>query len=158
MRARLTRRIAVTLAFASGLGVAAAFAADEPGNVIKYRQAYMRANGAHIAMIGAVAKGEISWTDELVDHAHALHEQSQHLLRLFPEGSGKGATDVESVALPAIWEKWGEFEQAAQRFEQESAKLLEVAEAGDMAALGQQLGALGKDGCGGCHETFREKK
>ena len=27
-----------------------------------------------------------------------------------------------------------------------------------MAAIGQQLGALGKNGCGGCHETFREKK
>jgi cytochrome c556 len=157
MRARLTRRIAVTLAFASGLGAAAAFAADEPGNVIKYRQAYMRANGAHLTMIGAVAKGEVSRTDELVGHAHALHEQSKHLLRLFPEGSGKGATDVESVALPAIWEKWGEFEEAAQGFESASAELVEVAEGGDTAALGQALGSFGKDACGGCHETFRQK-
>ena len=155
MRARLLRPTVAALALASGLGAAAAFAADEPGNIIKYRQAYMRANGAHLTMIGAVAKGEVSWTDELVGHAHALHEQSKHLLRLFPEGSGKGDTDVESVALPAIWEQWGEFEQAAQKFEQESARLVEIAESGDIAALGPQLGELG---CGGCHETFREKK
>ena len=57
-----------------------------------------------------------------------------------------------------IWDKWSEFEAAAKKFEAESAKLAEVAQGGDMAAIGQQLGALGKKGCGDCHETFREKK
>jgi cytochrome c556 len=137
---------------------AAAFAADEPANIIKYRQAYMKANSGHITMIAAVVKGEVSWTDELAGHAHALHEQSKHLLRLFPEGSGKGDTDVESVALPVIWEQWSEFEEAANAFEAESGKLVEAVESGDQAAIARQLGALGKQGCGNCHETFREKK
>ena len=137
---------------------AAAFAADEPANIVKYRQAFMKANGAHITMISAVVKGEVSWTDELAGHAHALHEQSQHLLRLFPEGTGKDDTEVKSAALPVIWERWDEFQQAAQSFEQESAKLVEVAESGDQAAIAQQLGAMGQQGCGNCHETFREKQ
>jgi cytochrome c556 len=136
----------------------AAFAADEPANIIKYRQAFMKANGAHITMVAAMVKGEVSWTDELVGHAHAMHEQSKNLLRLFPEGTGKGDTEVKSAALPVIWERRDEFEQAARAFEQESAKLVEVAEAGDQAAIAQQLGALGKQGCGNCHETFREKQ
>lgn len=143
---------------ASSLG-AAAFAADEPANVIKYRQAFMKANGAHITMIAAVMKGEISWTDELAGHAHAMHEQSKHLLRLFPEGTGKGDTEVESTALPVIWEKWSDFETAANTFQEESGKLVEVIDGGgDPAAIGAQLGALGKNGCSGCHDTFREKK
>lgn len=162
MRARFIRRTAVALAFASGLGAAAAYAADEPDNIVKYRQAFMTANGAHLTMIAAVVKGEVSWTDELVAHAHALHEQSknlnQHLQQLFPEGTSPGDTEVETAALPTIWEKWGEFEQAAQSFETASAELVEVAEGGDMAAIGQQLGNFGKEACGGCHETFREKK
>ncbi len=158
----MARLTAAGLALAAGLAAAAAFAApafaaDEPANIIKYRQAFMKANGAHITMIAAVVKGEVSWNDELVGHAHAMHEQSKHLLRLFPEGTGKDDTEVKSTALPAIWEKWSEFEQAAQAFEAESGKLVEVAESGDMAALGAQLGALGKQGCGGCHESFREK-
>ena len=161
MRARLIRRTAVALAFGCGLGAAAAFAADEPANLIKYRQSLMTANGAHLTMIAAVAKGEISWTDEVAGHAHALHQQSMglnaHLQQLFAEGTGPGATEVETRALPAIWEKWGEFEQAAQNFETESAKLLEVAEGGDTAALGQALGSFGKNACGGCHENFRQK-
>jgi cytochrome c556 len=157
MLARFPGRLAAGFGLAAGLGAAAAFAADEPGNIIKYRQAYMKANGAHITMVGAVVKGEVSWTDELTGHAHALHEQSKHLLRLFPEGTGKDETEVKTAALPVIWEKWSEFEQAAQNFETESGKLVEVAESGDQAAIAQQLAALGKNGCGGCHETFREK-
>jgi cytochrome c556 len=137
---------------------AAAFAADEPANVIKYRQAYMSANGGHITMIAAVVKGEVSWTDELAGHAHALHEQSKHLLRLFPEDSGKGDTEVQSAALPVIWEQWSEFEEAANAFEAESGKLVEAVESGDQTAIAQQLGALGQNGCGNCHETFREKQ
>ena len=137
---------------------AAAFAADEPANIIKYRQAFMSANGAHITMFGAMVKDEVSWDDELVGHAHALHEQSQNLLRLFPEGTGKGDVEVDTRALPVIWERWDEFQQAAEAFEQESAKLVEVAEGGDAAAIAQQLAALGRQGCGNCHETFREER
>jgi cytochrome c556 len=161
MRACLTRRIAVALAVASSLGAAAAYAADEPDNIVKYRKAFMDANGAHLTMIAAVVKGEVSFTDEVAAHAQALAEQGKlltaNLQQLFPEGTGKG-DGPDTAALPVVWEKWSEFEQAAQTFEQESAKLAEVASGGDMAALGQQLGTLGKEGCGGCHETFREKK
>jgi cytochrome c556 len=156
-QSRVWGAIAVAGALAATLG-ATAFAADEPANVIKYRQAFMQANGAHITMIAAVVKGEVSWTDELAGHAHAMHEQSKHLLRLFPEGTGKGDTDTKSAALPVIWEQWSEFEEAAAAFETESGKLVEAVESGDQAAIGQQLGVLGKQGCGNCHETFREKE
>jgi cytochrome c556 len=161
MSARLTRRIAVALAFASGLGAAVANAADEPANIVKYRKAFMDANAAHLTMIAAVVKGEVSFSDDVAAHAHALAEQGEllnaNLQRLFPEGTGKGS-EVDTAALPVIWDKWSEFEQHAQKLEEESAKLAQVADSGDMAALGQQLGAIGKLGCGGCHETFREKK
>ena len=146
---------------AAALGTAA-FAADEPANIVKYRKAFMDANGAHISMIAAVVKGEVSFTDDIATNAQALAEQGKlltaNLEQLFPEGTAKGETGEKSAALPVIWEKWGEFEQAAQRFEEESAKFAEVAQGGDMAAIGPALGALGKQGCGACHETFREKQ
>ncbi|HSA80595.1 MAG TPA: cytochrome c [Geminicoccaceae bacterium] len=162
MLRRFTGRIvATTLVLATGLGAAVAFAADEPANIIKYRKAFMSANGAHITMVAAVAKGEVSFTDEVAEHAHALAQQGKllatNLNLLFPEGTGKGGAD-ETAALPVIWEKWGDFEAAAKTFETEGAKLAEVAESGDVAAIGQQLGTFGKNACGGCHETFREKK
>ena len=140
---------------------AAAFAADEPANIVKYRKAFMDANGAHITMIAAVVKGEVSFGD-IATNAQALAEQGKlltaNLEQLFPEGTAKGETGEKSAALPVIWEKWGEFEQAAQKFEEESAKFAEVAAGGDMAAIGSGPGAFGKQGCGACHETFREKQ
>jgi cytochrome c556 len=149
--------VLVLMTFGSSL----AFAADEPANIVKYRQNFMRANGAHIGMIAAVVKGEVGLTDELAKNAAALAELgemlSANLQQLFPEGTEK-MDGLKTAALPTIWEKWSEFEQIAMRFQEESAKLAEVAQGGDMAAIGQQLGVLGKQGCGACHETFREKK
>ena len=36
--------------------------------------------------------------------------------------------------------------------------MVEVAAGGDKAAIGQQMGSLGKVGCGTCHKTYRQKK
>jgi cytochrome c556 len=161
---RSTSRVLVTgvVLAAVALGGVAAWAADEPANIVKYRQNFMKANSAHLGMIASIIKGEVSLTDELAPHAQALAEQgklvSANLQQLFPEGTGKGAAGIETHALPVIWEKWAEFEQAARDFEEESAKLAEVAAGGDMTAIAQQVGAFGKNACGGCHETFREKQ
>lgn len=143
---------------ALGATVGAAMAADEPGNIIKYRQATMKAIGGHMGALGAMAKGEVSFTDEAMGHAHAINEMSKNLARLFPEGTGKGDTDVKSIALPAIWEKTDEFQAAVKGLQDESAQLIVAAESGDPAAFGQQVGALGKNGCGTCHKAFREEK
>jgi cytochrome c556 len=144
------------------IGSTGAFAADEPANVIKYRQTFMKGNSAHLGMIAAIVKGEVSLTDEIAPNAAALAEMgemlSANLQRLFPEGTAMGAdAGAETAALPAIWDNWAEFEQVAMRFQEETARLAEVAQGGDMTAIAQQVGVLGKEGCGACHETFREK-
>jgi cytochrome c556 len=130
-------------------------AADEPANLIKYRQATMGAIGGHMGALSGMAKGEVSFMDEAVGHAHAISEMSKNLARLFPEGSNKDAG--KTAALPAIWEQPAQFQQAIEALQAESAKLVEVAQSGDQAAFATQLGALGKNGCTNCHNTFREK-
>jgi len=137
-------------------GGVAASAADEPENVIKYRKATMSAIGGHMGALGAIAKGEVSFKGDVGGHAHAINEMSKGLIRLFPEGTSNEGN--ETRALPAIWQKWSEFEGAVKTLQDESAKLMEVAEGGDMAAVGAQVGALGKNACGGCHKMFREEK
>jgi cytochrome c556 len=156
-----SRKLAIgTMLVLMTMGSTLAFAVDEPANLVKYRQNFMKGNSAHLGMIAALVKGEVSLTDELAPNAAALAEMgkmlSANLQQLFPEGTDKAA-GLETAALPAIWEKWSDFEQVAMRFQEETAKLAEVAEAGDTAAIGQQVGVVGKEGCGACHETFREK-
>lgn len=145
---------------AVSLGGAAAWAADEPANIVDYRQNFMQANSAHLSMIAAIVKGEVSLTDELLPHAEALARQGElavaDLQGLFPEGTGNDADGLETDALPVIWEQWAEFEEAAQSFQEESARLAEVAAGGDMMAITQQVGTFGRNACGTCHQTFRE--
>ena len=134
-----------------------AVAADDPVSLVKYRKAIMKAIGGHMGALAAVAKGEVSFTDESVGHAHAINEMSKNLLRLFPEGSGY-ETVKDTNALPEVWTQWANFESAAKAMQDESARMVEAAKSGDAAAFGQQVGALGRNGCANCHDTFRYEK
>lgn len=137
-----------------------AFAADEPANMIKYRQATMKAIGGHMGALGAMAKGEVSFTDEAFGHAHAIYQMSESVDRYWPEGTGVGEVEgAETRALPEIWHQGDKFQESIEQLQTESKKLVDLTEGGDFeqAAFAQQVGALGKQGCGNCHETFREE-
>lgn len=138
-----------------GLG-AQALAVDEPENVIKYRQKVMKANGAHIGAIVAVVKGEVGYVGHVAAHARSIHEMSKLLPELFPEGTSRDSYP-ETRALPELWNDRAKFEAAVKDLQVQSTKLAEVAEGGDIAAIGAQLQNLGK-ACGSCHKPFRAKK
>lgn len=149
----------VTLAIAAGLVFAAAsqaFAVDEPENVIKYRQSVMKAIGGHTGAIVGVVKGEVSFVGDVASHARGINEMSKLITKLFPAGTDN-ASMKDTRALPAIWEDKGKFEAAAQDLQTESAKLIEVAQGGDVAAIGAQLQNVGK-ACGSCHKPFRAEE
>ena len=57
-----------------------------------------------------------------------------------------------------IWEQWTDFEGHAKTMGELAAKLETAAASGDQAATLAAFAALGKNGCGGCHEMFRKKK
>lgn len=128
-------------------------AADDPANVIKYRQNVMKSQAGHIGAIAAVVKGEVSYTRHIAAHARALERTSAMIPDMFPEGTGVGDTR----AKPDIWQNWAKFEVAAKALGTASGELARVAESGDMAAVGAQLQEVGK-ACGGCHKPFRKKK
>ena len=74
----------------------------------------------------------------------------------FPAGSSP-ADGIKTDALLAIWAKPAEFKAAAARLVDESAKFNALAQAGDLAAIGNGMKALG-GACKNCHDTFREKE
>ena len=85
--------------------------------------------------------------------ARDINERAAAIEDHFPEGSGRDA-GWDTEALPTIWEKPAEFTAAQQKLLEESAKMLELAEAGDVAGAGEQVGPLGAS-CKNCHDTFR---
>lgn len=153
--------LAVALAgvvLASGALGWAARAADDAKNVVAYRQNVMKGIAAHITQIAMVAKGEVSFTDQVAGNARSIATAAMAIPAIFPKGSAMGEAGVETAAKPEIWQQWDKFTASAEAVQAEANKLAEVAEGGgDMAAIGAQLGELGK-ACGGCHDSFRQKK
>lgn len=126
----------------------------EPKGVVAYRIAVMRTLGAQMLAIKTALTESPEFDGNLVWHGQIVNDASKLMLDLFPEGSN----EPPSAALPAIWEKWSEFEAAANRLTELSAKFVEVAQAGDPQATLAAFGQMGKEGCGGCHESFRQKQ
>ena len=150
-----SRRALIGLAAAAAVvaGIATAQAADDPANLIKYRGMVMSAMGAHIGSIASVVKREVSYGPHVAAHARALHATSLMLTDIFPEGSDMG----ETRAKPEIWQEWDKFEGLIKDLNAQAEKLAQVAEGGDMAAIGAQLGETGK-ACGNCHKPYRKEK
>ena len=66
------------------------------------------------------------------------------------------AFDLDTEALPVIWEEFEEFEQRANNLAEAVNNLAAVAATGNQAETIRTAAALGRTYCGGCHEMFRE--
>ena len=135
------------------IGVSAGHAADEAENIIKYRQNVMKSIGGHIANIAAVAKGQVTYIENVSAHARALADMTKLVAPLFPEGTDTGKTN----ALPAIWTDRAKFDAALKANQAAAAAMVDAAATNDLATIQAALGKLGKS-CGGCHKPFRKKK
>ena len=130
-----------------------ALAQDNAAGVIQYRQRVMKAMGGHMGGAGMILKHKLSFKADIPDHARAMARLAKMIPHLFPEGSGEGKTD----ALPKVWQDMDGLKKAARKLEKEATKLAQVAESGDMGAIGAQMKKTGK-ACGGCHKKFRQPK
>jgi cytochrome c556 len=141
---------------AISLGLASLAAAQQEGakGVVAVRQATMDANAKHMNAVKAILTEDPQLVRHVAFHAQAIAEAAEYAPEMFPPGSTQPPTD----ALPAIWEKPDQFQQAAERAHGLAEKLAETSRGGDVPATLAAFAALGKEGCGGCHETFRKKE
>jgi cytochrome c556 len=155
---RIARKTGTAAAWlAAAILIASAASAQDAGKLdegaIKYRQSVMESVGGDMAAISNIMKYGLPLTGNVVVHAEGLASHAKLVSSAFERKVTSGPNDAE----PAIWEKADEFKEKTKAFETETAKLVEVAKAGDPAALGVQMKATGKS-CGGCHESFRKPK
>ena len=123
---------------------------------IATRQDAMKGQGAAMRSLTPIVRGESPWSQETaVKAATTLHDTAKVIPSVFPQGSGPDAGKTD--ALPAIWQNFADFQAKAKALETESAKLLQLAQAGDQAGFKAQFPAVGR-ACGGCHQTYRVKK
>ena len=146
-----------SLAVATGLVISGgvALAESDPDSAIQYRKAVMGTVGANMKGSALIIQGKVDFKANLAGHAHAISEAAKLAPAAFKQNTdGEGSEKTTSNSK--VWSNWSNFEAGLKKLEQEAAKLAQIAESGDMAAAGAQLGALGKT-CKGCHDDFRDK-
>lgn len=119
-------------------------------DAFKYRQFIMSALKGHAGAISSQARGLAGDADHIANHAKAVANLGTELHSIFQEGSNI----EDSEALPVIWEEPEEFAAAVAKAEEAMAALGEVADGGDIQAIGNAFKDVGK-ACKGCHERFR---
>ena len=122
--------------------------------IVDYRQNLYGSMGKHMKLSSMIVQGKIDAPADMLLHAQALHGAAKSLPNLFPAGTGPDAFP-KTEALPAIWEDAAGFQAAIDAFDAESAKLVELAQAGDVAGFKAQFPKVGAT-CGGCHDSFRK--
>jgi len=154
MRPTTILALAVALLLA-GLTAGAARAEDGAA-VLAERQELMKQQGKDMKAV----KDYLDDKAELAPAQSAAADLIQTMLKIpseFPKDTGMEQFP-KSEAKPVVWTEWDKF-LAAQKTAAAKADALNAAfKGGDKAAITAAFGDLGKNGCGGCHETFREKK
>jgi cytochrome c556 len=134
------------------LGSVTGTAADSGPDFVHYRQALMKAMSGHMTATALVVKKQISDRSQLVAHAEALRGTAAGLTQFFPPSSGPDK--VRTAAKAEVWRDWKRFNSEANEFARATAKLAEVARAGDEKAFAVQFAVVGTS-CNECHEQFR---
>jgi cytochrome c556 len=136
----------------------AATRADDPAAIVHERQQQMKDFGSAMKTIGGYLQGGMGTTEDVAAAAGVIAEGAAGLPDLFPAGTGMNdVMDPRNGAKPVIWERWDEFVADAETLQARATTVQDLAMAMDDAALGAAFEALGNDGCGTCHKTFREK-
>ena len=149
-------RLAIVAAAALAVLGATAIAAEkeEAKGVVAVRQNAMKAQGAHLKAIQEILTGAPELINQVPIHAQAIASIAKITPDMFPAGSDKGKTE----ALPKVWSDEAGFKEAAMKASGLADKLAETARGGDRKATLAAFATLGKQGCGGCHSTYRKKE
>ena len=150
---RLLQATALILALA---GISGTVLAQDKEAIVKNREALMKGQGKDLGSVKAFidSKG-----DQAAAEAGAtnLTQTMRKIPDAFPPGTGGVNADGKYSTKPDIWSDWNKFIDIQKNAVSRADLLLVAVKSGDKAAIQTAFGDLGKNGCGACHETFREK-
>jgi len=123
---------------------------------INTRKSVVRLFAFNMAPINAMARGNQEFDAALVErNARRIAALAPMLPEAFAAMDTR-AFDLETEALPVVWEEFEEFQQRANNLVEGVNNLAAVAATGNQAETIRTAGSIGRTYCGGCHEMFRE--
>ena len=150
-------RLPFALASLLALGLTACGNPDTPaGRAADARHENFEAIGDAAKAIGDELKAAAPDLAKIQTAAATINGFAPKVESWFPAGSGP-ADGIKTDALQAIWLKPADFKADTEKFVAEAAKFQALAQAGDIAAIGAGMKALGGT-CKSCHDKFREEE
>lgn len=148
--------VGAALAIVVMAGAGGASVAQDKEAVLKERQATMKEQGKDAGAVKAYldGKGDLA---QAKAGAVDLTQTTKKIPGLFPPGTGGPNPTGDYVAKPVIWTDWEKFLDAQKAAAAKADALLVAVNGGDKTAIEAAFNDLGKNGCGACHTTFREK-
>jgi cytochrome c556 len=147
--------VAATAAVAFGICIAAA--QEDP---IKARKALMKDNGSAAKLGADMVKGDKPFDLAAAQKIFATFaDAAAKAPALFPDSSKPGegfAADDDFKAGPKIWEDMADFKARFVKFGDDAKAA--SASVKDLDSFKAAFGDIGKNDCGGCHQTYRLKK
>jgi cytochrome c556 len=151
-----TRDAVLTAALICALiAISVAAPAQDKEAVVKDREAFMKGQGKDIGSVKAYIDGKGDLAQAEVGAAN-LTRSTKKIPDMFPPGTGGTDADGKYGTKPIIWSDWNKFLDVQKTATAKADALLVAVKGGDKAAIQAAFGDLGKNGCGACHETFRE--
>ena len=143
--------LAILVGGASGMALA-----QDKETVLKNREATMKEQGKSIGAVKAYldGKGDLA---QAKAGANDLTQTTKKIPELFPPGTAGKSPDGDYEAKAVIWTDWNKFLDAQKNAANKADALLVAVNGGDRTAIEAAFSDLGKNGCGACHTTFREK-
>jgi cytochrome c556 len=152
MKSRLLgAALAILMAGGSGMALA-----QDKETILKNRQATMKEQGKDLGAVKAYLEGKGDLAQAKAG-ATNLTQTTKRIPDLFPPGTGGPNPTGDYAAKPVIWTDWNKFIEAQKTAASKADALLVAVNGGDKTAIETAFNDLGKNGCGGCHTTFREK-
>lgn len=127
--------------------------AAESEDIIKYRQAAMKASAGHMSATNALITGKVDFKNQLGDHVKALQALNKDVAVLFPKDSDFGDTK----ALEAVWKNSADFKKKSQAARDKADALAKAVAAGDSKNYVPRFKEL-NDACKACHKDYRKEE
>ncbi len=119
------------------------------------RQSLFKLLRYNLNMISGMARGTVEFDAAIAERsANRIAALAPMIPELFAANDTR-AFDVETEALPIIWDRMDEFTEKANNLLNAANTFAATARGGDRNAILGGVRAFGGN-CGNCHETFRE--
>lgn len=152
----MKRAVLAALLAASLVGGAGVALSQDREAIVKERRATMKRIGDDLAAIKAYLDGKVDQARAL-EAALDLSAQMKRAAEMFPAGTGMTEFPGNSGARPVIWTENAKFTAAHAQATAKGDALVAAVRNGDKQAIQAAFEDMGKNGCGNCHTTFREK-